>query len=134
MIHDLKKRVLILEDEEIVRLIINDFLKMTGFDVYESDNATSALQLLEKECIDISIVDINIPGISGEDFIVAAKRICPELQCIIHTGETDYKVSERLQKLGITQNSVLVKPVEDMYVFRTTIDRLLATKSLKERT
>lgn len=121
-----KIRILIVEDEEIVRMIVSDFLKMSGFTPYESESSTVALELLKKEPFDIAIVDMNMPEMSGEEFILAARKIQPEIQFIIHTGSNEYRVSENLQKIGINQAAVLYKPVEDMHIFKTIIENLLS--------
>jgi len=129
MTHDIKYRVLVVEDEEIVRIIINDYLSMSGFDVYEYDQSPLALKHLEKECVDIAIVDINMPEISGEKFILSAIKICPKLQFIIHTGDSDYQVTDSLREIGLSTNNVLTKPVEDMNIFKTTINLLMSQRS-----
>jgi len=120
-----KNLVLILEDDELVRFIVKNYLTESGFEVQESADALSAIQIMEKKVCDVAIVDINIPKMSGEDFIVNAKKICPNIQFIIHTGASDYKVSSNLKEIGISQDDILVKPVEDMNIFNTTIKRLV---------
>jgi CheY-like chemotaxis protein len=132
MNRSLKKHVLVVDDEEIVRIIISDFLNMSGYDVYAFALSKLALQHLKKKCMDIAIVDINMPDIAGEEFIHIAKKLCPHLKFIIHTGETHYNVTDSLQKLDIYQDAVLTKPVEDMNVFKKTIERLLAKNKPKE--
>jgi DNA-binding NtrC family response regulator len=116
-----KQRVLILEDDEMVRLIINDYLIVSGFDAIDAEDPFKALDILKNDPCDVAIVDINIPKMSGEEFITKAKTICPDIQFIIHTGASDYKVSSKMIEMGLSQNNVLVKPVEDMNSFVSII-------------
>jgi len=120
-----KKRVLILEDDDMVRLIVKDYLEVSGFEILESGDALSAIEMIKKNVCDIAIVDINIPQMSGESFITKAKQITPNIQVIIHTGSSDYKVNATMKAMGLSQNNVLVKPVEDMNMFIKIIQRLL---------
>jgi len=120
-----KKRVLILEDDEMVRLIVKDYLIVYGFEILESANPLAAIDILKKEMCDVAIVDINIPQMPGEAFIEKAKKISPHTKFVIHTGKNDYKVSSEMKALGVAQENVLEKPVEDMKTFVSTINRLL---------
>jgi len=120
-----QKRVLILEDDEMVRLIVKDYLRVSGFEVLESADPLSAIDMLKNDACDLAIVDINIPQMSGEEFIAKAKNLCPHIQIIIHTGTMDYKVTSKMQELGVSQDSVLEKPVEDMNTFVSLINRLV---------
>jgi len=118
-------KILIIDDEEMMRLILRKYLSMVGYDVHEASTTKTALDLIKKINFDIAIVDIHMPQMSGEELIIQAKTIDPKIQFIIHTGTPEYAVSEQLKSLGIVQANVLVKPVEDMYTFQTTIQRLI---------
>jgi len=118
------KRVLVLEDEEMLRLIVKDFLTVSGFETQAFADALSAIEILKNKAYDVAIVDINMPQMSGEEFIIQAKTLCPDIQFIIHTGHSCYNVSSRLKEIGVSQNNVLIKPVENMNVFVTKIQQM----------
>jgi len=120
--------VLVLEDDEMVRLIVKDYLLESGFDVQESACPVNALKILEKVACDVAIVDMNIPQMSGEIFLEKAKIICPGIQIIIHTGASDYRGSLKMRKMNISQENILVKPVEDMNIFPTLIKQLVQNR------
>jgi len=122
-----KQRVFILEDDKMVRLIVSDYLTVSGFDVIDAADPLIAIEMLKNDICDVAIVDINIPTMSGEEFIAKAKTICADLQFIIHTGASDYKVSSKMKEMGISQDHVLVKPVEDMGTFVTIIKQMEKT-------
>jgi len=124
MNNDTKQSVLILEDDEMIRFIVTDSLKVAGFDVKGSADPLSALQIIEQTKTDVAIVDMRIPKMSGEEFIIRAKKLCPNIHFIIHTGSSDYTISSRMKDLGISQDDVLIKPVEDMTTFATMVHRL----------
>ncbi len=68
------KTVLIIEDDETIRELLQDFLALYGFDPYSADNCFSALDLLEKTRFDIIITDYWMPGMDGLQLV---RRIRP---------------------------------------------------------
>jgi DNA-binding NtrC family response regulator len=125
-----KSRVLVLEDDEMVRLIVKDYLAVSGFEVEDVADPINALKMLDKKACDVAIVDINIPQMSGEAFIENAQKICPNIQFIIHTGASDYKLSSKLKTMGVSDDRILVKPVEDMNIFAKIIKECSENKFL----
>ena len=58
-------RILILEDEAAIREVESAYLGRAGFEVLEFSNGLDALKALPKEHVDLFILDINVPGLSG---------------------------------------------------------------------
>lgn len=58
-------RVLVVEDEFRMRELIVAYFKKEGYDVLETDNGNDAIDLFEREQIDIIILDVMIPGMYG---------------------------------------------------------------------
>ena len=61
-------RILIIEDEEKVRRMYSAMLKNEGFDVMEAPDAIQASCILNKEPVDIMLLDINMPQVYGSMF------------------------------------------------------------------
>ena len=59
--------ILILDDEQRVLDEIEEFLKSKNFQVFTAVEVSTAEKILEKERIDIVILDVKLPGISGLD-------------------------------------------------------------------
>lgn len=67
--------VLLVDDSKIMRRIIASFLvKMGIHDVLEAPNARVALDVLDKEKIDLVISDYSMPGLSGLDLLKTVRR------------------------------------------------------------
>ncbi|OBQ51553.1 response regulator [Halodesulfovibrio spirochaetisodalis] len=107
-------RVLILDDEKIVRLNLVAFFQDEGFAVSAADSAESALVQLGKCKIDFAIVDIRLAGMGGEDFIRNALQDYPKLHCLVYTGAVEYRLPADLLELGVSSEDVFMKPVVDM--------------------
>ena len=112
-----KIKVLIVDDEEIVRISMEEYLLDEGFEVYSSVSGEDALEIIAKNHIDIGIIDMRLPGIDGNTLIEKAKKIRPKIKCIIHTGSIGYSVPNTLQDLGVKEEQVFKKPIKDLKKF-----------------
>lgn len=61
----MEKKVLIIEDEERIRRVIKDYLKCDSITVYEAEDGINGFKVLEKEDIDLVILDIMLPDQDG---------------------------------------------------------------------
>ncbi len=117
-------KVLIIEDEEMVRINLEDFLEDDGFEVKSADSGELGIELLAGSEFDIAIVDMRLPGMDGNTFIKKAKKIQPRLDFIIHTGSAFYSLPKEFSDMGITREQILLKPLSDMEVLTQAIRRL----------
>jgi DNA-binding NtrC family response regulator len=80
-------RVLIVDDEEVLREVLDAVLRREGFDVVMASSGEEALSVLdEDDGIDLAIVDIMLPGISGIDTLRAIRIANPNLPVIVITA------------------------------------------------
>lgn len=88
MANAVKPTVLVVEDEELLRLVVADELGEAGFEVMEADDGERALQLLKTQgCVDLLFTDIRMPGpLSGWEVAEQARSLCPDLRVIYATG------------------------------------------------
>ncbi|NOX19937.1 MAG: response regulator, partial [Nitrospirae bacterium] len=104
------KKVLVAEDEEIIRDLLSICLSEWGFEVLMANNGEEALKIFEKmpDEIDIVILDKVMPQISGLDALKRIKTINPDIKSIICTGYTSPEEVEEIEKVGVS--SILKKP------------------------
>ena len=80
-------RILIVDDEEVLREVLDAVLRREGFDVVMASSGEEALSILdEDDAIDLAIVDIMLPGISGIDTLRAVRIANPNLPVIVITA------------------------------------------------
>jgi DNA-binding NtrC family response regulator len=80
-------RLLIVEDEPLMRSIIVQLARSEGYEVMEAPAAEVALQIFEKEKIDLAILDLNLTsGGSGLDVLRKMRELDPEVMGIIVTA------------------------------------------------
>ncbi len=70
-----KAKVLVVEDNEVNRIVTQGFLHSMGHEVVMAENGFQAQQLIEQQDFDIALVDINLPDCDGADLILRLKEI-----------------------------------------------------------
>ena len=82
--------VLVVDDDPAVRELLVEMLRSLGYRVIEAPHGRAGLELLEGEpCPDMMIVDYLMPGMSGAEVALAARRAHPELPILFSTGYAD---------------------------------------------
>lgn len=84
----MKKRaeILVVDDEDIVRDSLRDWLDGVGYDVAVAASAEEALEILKKKKFNIMIADLVMPGMNGIELMKEAKKIYPTLAAVIITA------------------------------------------------
>lgn len=103
--------VLVVDDEKTVREVLTTFLRDYGFSAESCGSTEEARDLIMETFYHVCVVDISLPGFSGEDLIRLASRRFPKQRYIIHTGDHAYKLPSGLRALGITPEHVFQKPI-----------------------
>ena len=90
--------ILLVEDEEQIRLIAKALLKKFGFTVLEAVNGKEALELYQRNATDITLVmtDMGMPIMDGYELFHQLKKINPKLPIIVSSGYGDAEVSSRI--------------------------------------
>lgn len=117
--------IIVIDDEDMVRINLADFLEDEGYLVANASSGEEGIDLVKEKPFNIAIVDMRLPGMDGNTFILEANRLQPDLKYLIHTGSADYSLPDELKKLGISQESVFYKPVHDMDLITGSIARLM---------
>jgi PAS domain S-box-containing protein len=81
------ERVLVVEDEEAVRMLVIDVLRELGYSTLEAEDAKSALRVLQRgERIDLLVTDVGLPGMNGRQLAEVARQHRSGLQVLFITG------------------------------------------------
>lgn len=102
------RRVLVVEDDPRVRLLLSTFLRRDGFTVTEASTAAAGLWALATEH-DVVVTDIHLPDASGNDLVAAVKSRWPATQVVVLTGARDAEVAAEALNAGADR--YLFKPV-----------------------
>jgi response regulator NasT len=106
-----KRRVLIADDESIIRMDLGEMLTNLGYEVIgEVGDGAAAVELAKKLCPDLVIMDIKMPGVDG---IAAARELTRErvAPVLLLTAYSEQNLVERAREAGVV--AYLVKPFRE---------------------
>lgn len=83
-------RVLFVEDEELIRMILTETMIEAGLEVTEAANGEEAMQLLGQRRFDLLLTDVHMPGrFNGVDLARRVRALWPEVPVVFVTGRPD---------------------------------------------
>lgn len=94
------KRLLVIDDEDIVLLSCRRALSPQGYEVKAVNSGEQALSLLEKEEFDVVMTDLKMPDMDGIELLRRIKAQWPEIEVIIITGYQTVETASDARKLG----------------------------------
>jgi two-component system response regulator AtoC len=95
-----KIKILVVDDEAIVRESLGDWLKDDGYQVFTAENGHEALDVIEKERPGIMIADLIMPGMDGIELMKRAKARQPGIEVIIITAYASIPTAITAMKEG----------------------------------
>jgi two-component system response regulator PilR (NtrC family) len=93
-------RILVVDDERSMREMLQIVLRREGYEVLLAENGRAAIELLEREPVDILISDIKMPDISGVEVLRAAKKIDQDILGIMITAFASTETAVEAMRLG----------------------------------
>jgi DNA-binding response OmpR family regulator len=107
---DMNERILVVDDEESLRLSLKFKLKSAGFDVDVATDGEDAVEKLKTKQADVVLLDINMPRMSGIEALNYIRQTYPKTEVIMLTGFADFSTAIECLKMGA--RDYLVKPVD----------------------
>jgi two-component system, response regulator, stage 0 sporulation protein F len=87
------KTILVVDDDEAIRTLLQEELEEEGYQVMIATNARDALKLIETEALDLVILDIRMPGMDGLEALPRILGIKEGLPVILNTAYSQYQES-----------------------------------------
>jgi diguanylate cyclase (GGDEF)-like protein len=81
-----KPRILIVDDDAGLRKTLSDILKVKGYDSLVASNGADGLTLLKEQSVNLMLIDLGLPDISGLDLLDRVKAEHPGVEAIVLTG------------------------------------------------
>lgn len=125
------QRVLIVDDEAVVRDVLELLLAKAGHEFTSVDSGEAALAALQKARFDLVLTDKNLPGITGVDVLREAKRVAPDIDVIMMTGYSSTESAISAVELGAS--GYLLKPFDHIQTVREKIDAVLERRRELQR-
>ena len=114
-----RPRILVVEDDFLIRMMLAEVLADEGFDVLEAETGDEALGLLDAS-VELVVTDVQLPGsLNGRELVAQARKTRPDLPVIFTSGRMDPGSTQTARDVSIT------KPYQSAEIC-ATIRRLLA--------
>lgn len=92
-------QVLVADDEEAIRHLVDFMLERAGFDVIAASDGTTALELLHED-ISVALLDLRMPSMDGIETLKAIRERMPDLPVLIMSAHGDVRDAVQAMKLG----------------------------------
>ena len=93
-------RILVVDDEDALREMLGDALRLSGFEVLEATDGLKALALLQKENVDLIVSDVNMPGMDGYEMLTQLRAQGDNTPAIMLTARRERQDVTKGLKLG----------------------------------
>jgi DNA-binding response OmpR family regulator len=93
--------VLIVDDDEDVRLFLGITLKTAGFTIVEAADGREAVDAIVSREPDVVILDIMMPGVDGWSALAEVRQAGIDPSVIVMTAKADIETRDRAQQLGV---------------------------------
>jgi DNA-binding response OmpR family regulator len=103
-------RLLIVDDDYSICTMLAEKLSGEGYECDSCAEGEPALDLMQRHAYDAIVLDLMMPGISGLEILMTARKAHPQAAFIIVTGIDDMKLAEQALKQGA--DAYLVKPIQ----------------------
>ncbi len=122
-------RVLIVDDEERFRDTLGKLLGRHGFVVRTAGGGEEALRLLGEQGCDVIVLDVKMPGLSGEKALPLLRQACPGAEVLILTGHASVDIASAMIAGGAADYLLKPCPTEELEgAIRAVYDRRQATR------
>ena len=123
-----KVKILIVDDEDIVRQSLYHWFEEEGYEVECAEDGETALKMFEKGRYELMLVDMKMPGMSGLDLLTKIKEIDDEVIFILITAFASVPTAIRALKDGAFD--YITKPI-DPEELSHIVDKAISQQSLK---
>lgn len=108
------KRILVVDDEEDIRMVVKDVLENSGFSVYTVPGGKEALNVLKKEKFDLVLIDFFMPEMSGRELLkkIREDQNLKQTKCaMITVASFSDHGTDKLEKLDV--DDYIKKPFDN---------------------
>jgi CheY-like chemotaxis protein len=119
-----KNRILVVDDEEALRVVLSAELEGEGYQVTSASDGQEAINILTTKEFDLILLDIKMPNVDGFEVLKFVKERWPQTKVVMLTGFADLKNAIESKKLGA--EDFVSKPY-DLVDLLTTVERVLTS-------
>ena len=126
---DGSRKLLIIDDDTIVRQSVVAYLEDSGFDVQEASDGPSGLEAFRKYRPDLVLTDLRMPGMDGLQVLKEIHDECPEAPVIVVSGAG--VMGDVVEALRLGASDYMIKPIVDMEMLVHSVHKSLERQELR---
>ncbi|SDD19286.1 response regulator [Paenibacillus sp. cl123] len=120
----MKKKLLIVDDQNGIRILLMEVFSSEGYDTYQAGNGKLALEIVRSSKPDLVLLDMKIPGMDGLDILKHIKSIDASIKVIMMTAYGELDMIKEATDLGAIMH--FTKPF-DIDELRQAVNQQLRT-------
>ncbi|MCR4317688.1 MAG: hybrid sensor histidine kinase/response regulator [Planctomycetes bacterium] len=120
-------KVLVVDDDRVVRTLIRRIMEDEGFEVSEAEDGEAALEVYRRSKPEVVISDIKMPKLTGLELLAKLKRIAPDVCVILISAFADIEAA--LEALHEGADDLIPKPFSSPAVVAESISRAMKRRS-----
>ena len=125
------KRILVVDDEQIVLDVLQRILVRLGYDVVGADSGETALKMYSEELFDLVLMDVLMPDSNGFEIAKEMRQSKPDQKIVMVTGLGSEAATVRIGIENVYVNHVMSKPFTFDKVKRVMTDVLNGEKAFE---
>ena len=118
-----KARILVVDDEDDLRMLLEHVVTSAGYTVTTAEDGQDAITKIQKDTYDLALLDIQMPNASGIDVLKFIRTNAPATKAIMLTGYADLNYAMEARQFGA--KDFISKPYKLEDIIRT-IENVLA--------
>lgn len=115
-------RILVVEDDESIRVALRDFLGWMGLDVALCERGRDAMAKVENHKPEIVLLDLKMPDMDGVKVLEALRASHPEIAVMLISGNKDTELARRCMEMGACD--YFTKPFDLNYLQKSIVTRM----------
>jgi len=96
-------KILVIDDEESIRSLLDTILRRKGYDVVLADSGQKGLEVFSRERPDVIVLDLKMPGMDGLTVLQQVRSLAPTQPVIVLTGAGTPEAEQQVRALGVTE-------------------------------
>ncbi len=126
--NETKISVLCIDDEEMIRWTIGDYLEDSGYQVFKAENGRVGLEAFREQKPDIILVDLMMPEVDGFEVLSKVKEESPDIPVVVVSGTG--VIQDVIEAIRLGAWDYLTKPIQDLAVLEHVVTKTLEKASL----
>jgi DNA-binding NtrC family response regulator len=123
------EKILVIDDEPIIRESMAAYLEDSGFHVCQAEDGAQGLDVFRREKPDLIMVDLRMPGVDGLEVLAAVLRESPDTPTLVVSGTG--VIQDAIEALKMGAMDFVTKPILDMAVLEHAAGKALERARLR---